>query len=112
MLLFSGCASWRTNAGVHNTWRAPETPVWEVGVTTANDVTSALGPPSQLIALHDETVYYYMREGASGNALLLLVFNTGSQTTTYDRAMFFFDKKGVLTDYSYSKETLKYANDN
>ena len=108
--LFSltGCANWDGYAGVSNEWRNPDVPVWEPGVTTASDVTAVLGPPSQLIALHDETVFYYMREGKDGKSLLLLVWNTGSQRTEYDRAMFFFDKKGLLRKYSYSPEALPY----
>jgi hypothetical protein len=109
IMLSAGCSNWKGYAGVDNAWRAPEAPQWEPGVTTASDVTSVLGPPSQLIALHDETVYYYMREGKKGKALMLILWNTGSQTAEYDRAMFFFDKKGILRTYSYSPEALPYA---
>ena len=108
VFLSTGCANWDGYAGVANEWRSPDAPVWEPGVTTASDVTAVLGPPSQLIALHDETVFYYMREGKDGKSLLLIVWNTGSQETEYDRAMFFFDKKGILRKYSYSPEALPY----
>ena len=108
MLLASGCANWDGYAGVDNGWRAPDAPEWKPGVTTASEVSAVLGPPSQLIALHDETVYYYMREGKDGKALMLIVWNTGSQTAEYDRAMFFFNKEGVLRNYSYSQEALPY----
>ena len=108
VLWSAGCANWDGYAGVSNEWRNPDVPVWEPGVTTASDVTAVLGPPSQLIALHDETVFYYMREGKDGKSLLLIVWNTGTQHTEYDRAMFFFDKKGILRKYSYSPEALPY----
>ena len=108
VVLSAGCANWDGSAGVSNEWRSPDVPIWEPGVTTAADVTAVLGPPSQLIALHDETVFYYMREGKDGKSLLLIVWNTGSQNTEYDRAMFFFDKKGILRKYSYSPEALPY----
>jgi len=108
VFLSAGCANWDGYAGVANEWRSPDVPVWEPGVTTASDVTAVLGPPSQLIALHDETVFYYMREGKDGKSLLLIVWNTGTQMTEYDRAMFFFDKKGILRKYSYSPEALPY----
>lgn len=108
VLFSAGCANWDGYAGVSNEWRGPNVPVWEPGVTTASDVTAALGPPSQLIALHDETVFYYMREGKDGSSLMLIVWNSGTQTTEYDRAIFFFDKKGILRKYSYSPEALPY----
>lgn len=104
-----GCANWDGYAGVDNTWRAEDAPQWVAGETTAAEVAKFLGPPSQLIPLHDETVFYYMREGKEGNALMLLVWNSGTQVTEYDRAIFFFDKKGVLKTYAYSNEELPYA---
>ena len=108
LALLSGCANWDGYAGVENSWRAEDVPVWEKGVTTAADVAEFLGPPSQLIPIHDETVFYYMREGKNGNALMLIVWNTGTQVTEYDRAIFIFDKKGILKTYAYSNEELPY----
>ena len=108
ILLSAGCANWDGYAGVDNRWRAQDVPVWTPGETTAADVAEFLGPPSQLIPLHDETVFYYMREGRDGNALMLLVWNQGTQTMEYDRAIFFFDKKGVLKNFAYSNEALPY----
>ena len=108
MLLATGCANWDGYAGVDNTWRAEDVPEWEPGETTVSDVAKFLGPPSQLIPLHDETVFYYMREGKDGKALLLLIWNTGTQVTSYDRAIFIFDKKGILKTFCYSNEALPY----
>jgi hypothetical protein len=108
MMLHSGCANWDGYAGVQNAWRDAEVPEWKPGETTAAEVISFLGPPSQLIPMHEETVLYYMREGKDGKALLLLVWNTGTQTTEYDRAIFIFDKKGVLKNFAYSNEVLPY----
>lgn len=108
MILSAGCASWDGYAGVDNRWRAEDVPVWEEGVTTASEVAKYLGPPSQIIPLHDETVFYYMREGKEGKALMLIVWNTGTQIASYDRAIFFFDAKGILTTYSYSNDELPY----
>ncbi len=107
-VLLSGCANWDGYAGVDNSWRAADVPEWKEGVTTAAEVAQYLGPPSQLIPLHDETVFYYMREGKDGKSLMLIVWNTGTQVTAYDRAIFFFDKQGILKTYSYSNEKLPY----
>jgi hypothetical protein len=106
LLLAAGCANWDGYAGVDNLWRAEGVPEWKPGETTADAVVKRLGPPSQLIPLHDETVYYYMREGKNGHGVMLLVWNMASQETKYDRAIFFFDAEGILKTYSYSKEVL------
>ena len=103
-----GCANYSGDTGVENKWRAADTMTWEVGVTTESDVSLVLGPPSQLINLEDQTVYYYLREHRSGKAVVLLIYNWGYQKLTYDRAAFFFDREGKLTKYSYSPEALPY----
>jgi hypothetical protein len=108
VLLLLGCANYSGDTGVENKWRAEDASVWEVGVTTESDVSMVLGPPSQLINLEDQTVYYYLREHRSGKAVVLLIYNWGYQKLTYDRAAFFFDREGKLTKYSYSPEALPY----
>jgi len=107
-LLSIGCASWKGNAGVENVWRSDNAPTWIVGKTTEAQVTDALGPPSQIIGLERETVFYYLREHMQGRGFILLLWNWGEHNTRYDRAIFFFDKHGVLTKYSYSPEALPY----
>lgn len=99
-----GCTSWETDKGVEAIWRQADLQQWRVGATTDEEVISVLGPPSQMIALDDETVFYYMREKSSGQAYILILWNTSTQTVEYDRAVFFFDKHGVLLKYAYSKE--------
>ncbi len=108
LVLLAGCASYSGDNGVENRWRSEQAPEWEVGVTTEQDVVALLGPPSQLINLGEQTVYYYLREHRSGKGLVLLIYNWGYQKLTYDRAVFFFDKKGKLTKHSYSPEALPY----
>ncbi len=104
----AGCTSDVGYSGVDNVWRADAAPVWETGKTTETDVIDALGPPSQLIALDQETVYYYLRERRKGYGVFLLAYNWKSQDLVYDRAIFFFDKNGKLTKHSYSLEALPY----
>ena len=108
VLLLAGCASYSGDNGVENRWRSKDAPDWKVGVTTEQDVADVLGPPSQLINLDDQVVYYYLREHRSGKGLILLIYNWGYQKLTYDRAVFFFDQNGKLTKYSYSPEALPY----
>ncbi len=106
--LLAGCASWKGDAGVENVWRSDALPPWVAGETTEAQVADALGPPSQIIGLERETVFYYLREQKKGKGVILLLWNWGEQKTRYDRAIFFFDEKGVLTKYSYSPEALPY----
>lgn len=69
---------------------------------------AALGPPSQVIALHDQTLFYYLREQLATKGLFLLLYNQMRENVSYDRAIFFFDRKGILTDFAYSAETIPY----
>jgi len=104
LILAAGCANFKTVQGVNSPWEGGVPQHWQKGQTTQSDVLEALGPPSQLIALHDGTVLYYLRERGKGSAQILILYNSGNMIVEYDRAIFFFNAEGVLTDYSYSKE--------
>jgi outer membrane protein assembly factor BamE (lipoprotein component of BamABCDE complex) len=100
----TGCMSKRGEMGVRNYWRDPSLPAFEKGRTTESDVMKALGPPSQVIALQDQTLFYYLREQSQTSAMFLLVYNQTRQQINYDRAIFYFNKDSVLADFAYSKE--------
>ncbi len=102
--LLSGCANMHSERGVENRWRGSDAPKFTSGDTKQADVLEALGPPSQVIALGSGTVFYYLLEEGSGKGLILLVYNDVRAQVKYDRAIFFFDEQGVLTDYAYSKQ--------
>ena len=102
ILALSGCASWEGSRGVEPVWRQPAHQEWEVGTATDSDVADALGPPSQIIALQDQTVFYYVHEKSKGQAYIFILWNSSEESVVYDRAIFFFDKKGILEKYSYS----------
>ncbi|MEX0331762.1 MAG: hypothetical protein AB3N64_10100 [Puniceicoccaceae bacterium] len=103
-LILSGCANFTTVQGVSSPFEGDGAIAWERGVTTKTAVLEALGPPSQIIALHEGTVLYYLRERGAGSAKIFILYNTGNLEVEYDRAVFFFDSEGILTEYSYSKE--------
>ena len=90
------------------TWRDQALPTFELGATTQAEVLRALGPPSQLIALDDQVVFYYLTERSETTGAILILYNTSTRRITYDRAIFFFDRAGNLADYSYSLEALPY----
>ena len=109
VLLLCGCIVSRADSGVTNKWRDETLPAFESGTTTQSDVAHALGPPSQLINLDDQLVFYYLRERVRGRGMILIVYNQSREEIVYDRAIFFFDKKGILQDFSYSLEETEYV---
>jgi len=106
LLTLTGCLSKRGEMGVQNEWRNPALPIFEKGRTTQTDVMQALGPPSQVIGLPDQTLFYYLREQSNAKSVYLILYNQTRQQITYDRAIFFFNKQAVLTDFSFSKEAV------
>jgi len=104
VLSLSACAKFSSQQGVDNLWRAEDAVQFQVGRTTQSDVLEALGPPSQIISLNDGSVFYYLREYKSGAATVFIVYNEAHMDVLYDRAVFFFDRDGKLTQHSYSTE--------
>ena len=108
LLLVSGCINSKADSGVVNQWRAPEVPEFERGKTTQAEVAQALGPPSQLVNLEDQLVFYYLTQRTRTRGVILVVYNGLREQVIYDRAIFFFDRKGVLQDYALSLEETEY----
>lgn len=98
--LLQGCAQYENKRGVEVSWQNSATRDLVTGETTRADVLSQLGPPSQVIAMDDETALYYLFEHSEGEGLILLVYNRMKIDTRYDRAIFFFDEDDVLTEYA------------
>lgn len=109
-LTLAGCGVSKQNQGVVNQWRDASLPPFERGITTQSEVIQRLGPPSQVIGLNDQIVFYYLRESVASKGVFLLLFNWTSKQVSYDRAIFFFNKDGVLTEYGISVERLPYEN--
>lgn len=106
LLATAACSRTDSTAGVENLWRSDAFQVTE-GVTTEGDVLEALGPPSQIINLGNERVFYYLREAFRSDRLLLIIYNKTKRTTRYDRAIFFFNHDGVLRKASFSQTALE-----
>ena len=109
LVLLAGCISSKSDSGVLNTWRSRAVLAFERGTTTQADVARALGPPSQLIDLGNQVIFYYLREQSRSKGFILIVYNETKTQITYDRAIFFFDKQGVLQEYALSIEEMEYA---
>ena len=106
VILLAGCASYGAVDGVDNLWREVSDDEFEKGVTTQADVLDQLGPPSQIINLQNQTVFYYLTEEMSGQGKIFIVWNQASAESKYDRAIFFFDTDGILQEFAYSKEEI------
>ena len=101
LTLLSACVNYSRDSGVDNLWRQPQT--FNNGTTTSQQVLAALGPPSQVLAVGKQTIYYYLNEQVTREGLILLVYNETTEITVFDRAMFIFNDQGILIDFSYSK---------
>ena len=97
-VFLSGCAQYDSKRGVAVVWQAEAVSQLVLGKSTRADVLDLLGPPSQVVALKDETVFYYLFEHSQGEGLVLIVYNRVNVDTRYDRAIFFFDDNDVLTE--------------
>ena len=98
--LLVGCVRYENKRGVDVLWQPEVTAQLVNGQTTREDVLTLLGPPSQLIALENETVLYYLFERSEGDGMILIVYNRMKIRTRYDRAVFFFDENDILRDYA------------
>lgn len=100
LLLTAGCAQYENTRGVEVGWQAAVSEGMEPGKTTRQQVLQQLGPPSQVVALGEETALYYLFERSDGNGFILIVYNRFTVDTRYDRAIFFFDENDRLTDFA------------
>jgi outer membrane protein assembly factor BamE (lipoprotein component of BamABCDE complex) len=100
LVFVAGCAQYDNKRGVEVAWQPEALKGLVKGATTRQQVLELLGPPSQVISLQDETVLYYLFEQSKGEGLILIVYNTFTMDTQYDRAIFFFDEHDILSDYA------------
>jgi hypothetical protein len=103
LLVVTGCAKISKQSGVENRWR-DQNVAFQAGVTTQQEVLAQLGPPSQIIALPHQTVFYYLFEEVAGRLMFLILYNQANTTIKYDRAIFFFKNNGILEEYAFSKK--------
>lgn len=98
--LSGGCINNHSERGVEALWNTEGRNAFEVGRTTRSEVLEELGPPSQIVTLSEGAAYYYLLEKTQVQGLILLLYNSRRERTVYERAVFFFDADGVLTDYA------------
>jgi len=107
-LCSTACFTLSDQQGVDNLWRVEsKVESIEEGKTTQNDIIKLFGPPSQIINLDNGSVFYYLLQEKKGKGMFLLLFNFKDEKVSYDRAIFFFDNEGILTDYGFSVENIE-----
>jgi outer membrane protein assembly factor BamE (lipoprotein component of BamABCDE complex) len=104
--LLVACVNYGSIDGVDHVWREIPIEQFEVGVTTQSEVLELLGPPSQLINLDSQVVFYYLARENKGGGQIFIVWNRVRDENRYDRAIFFFDKDVILQDVAYSREQI------
>jgi len=107
-MIFFGCFQTTEEKGVLNQWRDNALPPIEKGKTTETQILELLGPPSQVLHLGDQVIFYYIMEKTEGKGGYLLIYNWKNKKVIYDRAIFIFDNNRVLKDYAMSKENIEY----
>ena len=97
-----GCIRNSARRGIEPAWMELDPASFVVGTTTRADVLDRVGVPSQVLALEHGTALYYLLERSRTDGLVLLVYNQRTESSYFDRAIFFFDDSDVLTDFSMS----------
>jgi hypothetical protein len=108
LIFLPGCFAVSDQQGVDNLWR-DESKVQgiEKGATTQNEIIELFGPPSQIIDMDNGAIFYYLLQDKKGKGVFLLLFNYKTEKINYDRAIFFFNEQGILTDYGFSIENVE-----
>ena len=75
LCLLQACAQYENKRGVDVRWHESATSELTRGTSTRSDVLKLLGPPSQVIALDDESALYYLFDHARGDSLILVPYN-------------------------------------
>ena len=81
------------------------------GTTTAKDVVTKLGAPTEVVQLGKRSAYRYDASSAKSAGLVLVVFNMFAQDMRTDRLWAFFDENEVLTHVgaTYGTHRTQYA---
>lgn len=72
------------------------------GQTSAREILSRFGAPSEIVKLSNGNAYIYHRSVAKGTVIWLLIITLGNYDTQADQIVFFFDNTDVLTNYGVS----------
>src|SRR5215471_3493548 len=91
-IIFFGCFQTTEEKGVLNQWRDNALPPIEKGKTTETQILELLGPPSQVMNLGDQVIFYYMMEKTEGKGGYLLIYNWNNKKVRYDNTSANYEK--------------------
>lgn len=96
-----GCTMGSRDVGASQQWSFEKI---QINTTTEKQVLELFGPPSliDIKSMKDRTIYYYWVEKLKNRSLYLLFYNYWRIDIQYDRAMFIFNKNGILEYYGVS----------
>ena len=81
------------------------------GKTTAAEVMTLFGPPSQIVKLTNGNAYIYDRSLSKATGLWLVVVSFANYDTQHDRIVFFVNNQDLVTHYgsSFKSNTAAYG---
>jgi hypothetical protein len=103
LLLLVGCINTNAERGIDLAWNDVAANTFVPGQTQRAEVLDRLGVPSQILTVGAGTAFYYLQERLRASGYFLILYNERSETLYYNRAVFFFDESGTLTEYAVSK---------
>ena len=92
--MLAGCFTGRTKRELPPS--AEKAAQIQVGTTTAAEVLTQLGAPSQIIKLWKSEAYVYDHSVTKSSGLFLLLIITSRRDTQHDRVTVVFDEQGVV----------------
>jgi hypothetical protein len=81
------------------------------GKTTAADVMTLFGPPSQIVKLTNGNAYIYDRSLSKATGVWLVLVSFANYDTQHDRIVFFINHQDLVTHYgsSFKSDTASYG---
>jgi outer membrane protein assembly factor BamE (lipoprotein component of BamABCDE complex) len=101
MFLCSGCFVLGTNKNYHP-FESEALSSVKPGQTTAQEILSLFGAPTEMVKLSNGNAYIYHRSVAKGTVIWLIFISFGNYDKQADQIVFFFDNNDLLTNYGVS----------
>jgi outer membrane protein assembly factor BamE (lipoprotein component of BamABCDE complex) len=101
LLLISGCAAVGKNIE-YQSFDAGKLENVTPGRTTAGQVATLFGAPTQVVELSGGNAYVYERSVSKATGAYFVLISFVRYDQQYDRLVFFFNEDNVLTHYGFS----------
>jgi hypothetical protein len=101
ILVCSGCFVLGTNKNYH-AFDSEALGNVQPGQTTAAEILSLFGAPTEMVEMSNGNAYVYHRSVAKGTVVWLVLISFGNYDKQTDQLVFFFDNNDLLTHYGMS----------